>query len=271
MQRPTLLRVATCYLLLGGILGCSGDKSPPDPDASVPTQPEAKVEARNSFPSVPNGFVFRPKFTTTFGEVRAGTAFVARLDADQPPLLLSVIHLLGPSGGMRKQVAAADVANVVTEVTITDRWDPSIKLSIGNRVLPILESAPLEDESGAGDVLAFRVAETPELRPARLARKTPTEGERVWLATSLSSGAPAEQRLHPATVIGMHPRGDYLYQFENAAVPIPGTSGAPVLNAAGEVVAINLGGYSEDGKKFGAGNHIERFRPYLEKALKNHK
>jgi hypothetical protein len=69
--------------------------------------------------------------------------------------------------------------------------------------------------------------------------------------------------------IGIDKDGDFLYRFENAAIALLATSGAPVLNAAREVVAINIGAGRYEGQMFGVANPVDRFRNFLESAAKS--
>jgi hypothetical protein len=59
--------------------------------------------------------------------------------------------------------------------------------------------------------------------------------------------------LIPCTVTKSSPT-ELEYDYGRGGINLGGTSGAPVLNAASEVVAINLGGGENGGKVFGMGN-----------------
>lgn len=62
---------------------------------------------------------------------------------------------------------------------------------------------------------------------------------------------------------------DYIYDVPG--VNFAGTSGAPVFNAAGEVVGINLGGGNHNGKTFDFANPAVAFSPLVAAALAAHK
>jgi hypothetical protein len=218
---------------------------------------------------VADGFLFRPHFSTTQGKFRAGTAFCVRLDGQDEPVLLTALHLLGPSGGLPAEVAPLDVPRVVRGVELEDCFDAGKRVPVGNAALVIAEAARLGKPGKAGDVLAFRVPRTASVHAARLAAQGPAQGEKVWLAASVVGGAPPAQRLHEAQATGTTPEGELVYQFATPGLQLRATSGAPVLNAAGEVVAINLGGYEEGGKVHGIGNPVTQFRPFLEAAARN--
>jgi S1-C subfamily serine protease len=58
------------------------------------------------------------------------------------------------------------------------------------------------------------------------------------------------------------------YIFDDKKINLAGTSGAPVLNVAGEVVAINLGGGEEGGRFVGMGNPCNSISNLLKAAIK---
>lgn len=59
------------------------------------------------------------------------------------------------------------------------------------------------------------------------------------------------------------------YEFDDKAIKLAGTSGAPVINSDGEVVAINIGGTEHKGKLVGYGNPMPSIVEHLEKSLRN--
>jgi len=219
-------------------------------------------------PAVPDNCLFRPTFQTIYGDTTAGTAFAVQLPGQSRMIVVTALHLLGPDGGLQGEIQPRDVGRGVKSVVLQDLFDERREVDIGAEALIIPDAAPLGRPSKAGDIIAFWAPKEAKLRPLQLASRAPLEGERVWLAASLEGGAPATQRLHGATVAGLGPFGDYVYEFDNPQLGLRATSGAPVLNSAGEVVAINLGGGSNFGKVFGSGNHVDRFRPFLEAAAK---
>ncbi len=220
-----------------------------------------------SSPTVPDGFVFRPSFQTTRGEARAGTAFLVRLPDQPRSLLISAIHLLGPAGGMRESIPSEDVAKALVDVRLVGCFDGADNGQIGGEALT-LPAAMLGTASKAGDILAVWASDQPILHPGRLAASAPEPGRPVWLAASVPRGAPAEQRLHRAVSKGFDKEGNFLYEYDNPDLILATTSGAPVLNNAGEVVAINVGGKKESDRLVGIGNPVDRFRSYLDAATK---
>jgi hypothetical protein len=153
-------------------------------------------------------------------------------------------------------------------LTLTDCFDSSIHIARPGPPLVIPDAGPLGQATRAPDILAFWGPEGPSVAAGRLAAATPARGVRVWLAASLREGAPPAQRLHPATVLGTDQDGDLLYRFDHPHLSLRATSGAPVPNAAGAVVAINLGGGREGKDLHGVGNPVGRFGPPLDAAVK---
>ena len=58
--------------------------------------------------------VCNPRFVTADWSFSAGTAFLASTGSEEPPLLLTVIHIFGPAGGLNKQIPSDQLAEVVT-------------------------------------------------------------------------------------------------------------------------------------------------------------
>jgi hypothetical protein len=167
---------------------------------------------------------------------------------------------------MSERIPADQVAEVMSEVTIMDGFSAAREVPIGGEVLPILAADTHGMPSKAGDIVAIWSRDDPAFRPARLAAGVPAKGERVWLAASVSGGASPEERLHAATSCGKDEFGNFIYEYDNRKLVLSGTSGAPVLNAAGEVVAINVGVDKIPNRLFGIGNPVDRFRPHPETA-----
>ena len=239
----------------------------PAPSGTVPsTENSTPPQVSANGPTVPDNAVFRPTFDTTLGSVDAGTAFAVQLEGRTQPAVLSALHLLGSAGGLDEQVSAADVGKVMKNVKLVDCFKEGTPIEIGNSAIVIADAALVGKPAKAGDVIAFLSPEGSGVHAFRLAESFPKPGERVWLAAQIFEGAPIDQRLHPATVTGKFPTGECQYRFDNQ-IKVTATSGAPVLNAAGEVVAINLAALNVEGKIHGVGNPVEVFRPAIMAAL----
>ncbi|MEZ6187386.1 MAG: hypothetical protein R3F62_20540 [Planctomycetota bacterium] len=208
------------------------------------------------------GSILRPVFhTRSEGPIEAGTAFVVRVPGLERNVLLTALHLLGPDGGMSRAVPAAEVSAEVEAVSLTDAFTGYGAFEAEEAIL--IPSASLASNSTPGDVLAFWVARG-EGSPLTLAPEAARVGQRVWLSAKLVDGS--DTQLHPARVVELAP-GTFYYEYLGRGPELQATSGAPVLDGAGEVVGINLGGGVYEGKPFGMGNPIDNWRPALERAL----
>ena len=215
--------------------------------------------------------IFKPMFTTPQGPLNAGTAFVARLDHCDEPVLLTAIHLFGPAGGLPQPMTSDDVRHGVSQAELT---------GFGRNAKHMLfEVASLTPENatpcctsdrmvGVGDVAAFTAPDRLKAIALPLAPDVAIAGDRVTLLAPLAGGTDAGLR-HDAVVIGMHD-GFLLYKFDDPTIQLRATSGAPIVDAAGRVVAINLtGGHlskDDPAATIGGGNPVVAWRGAVEAA-----
>ncbi|QRK11123.1 trypsin-like peptidase domain-containing protein [Archangium violaceum] len=253
-MRTVLSSAVAVVLVMGSLAGCRQGSRHQEPASAV------------SVPRPPQGAVMRPRFVTAEGEFAAGTAFVVRLD-DGRLVGLTAYHLFGPAGGLEREVAAAELGRFVRGV-----WLDALTSSEQTReagpmwVLPGAH-ATTDAADLSGDVAAFLVPESLAPRALKLARARPQPGERVWLFAEVLEGRTQHQLLHEARV-DSSTATRLNYHFADPTLSLRATSGAPVLNARGEVVGINLGG-GNDGEDslWGAANPTESVRAQLARAL----
>jgi len=221
----------------------------PDPvRANGPVPPTPKVEL---------GSVFWPHFSPGDLNIRAGTCFIARFAERPEPLLLTALHLFGPSGGHPAQIPRHELGGRIRLAELTS-------IETGNVMVVRLEAIVSSSSdpygySALGDYAGFRLAGESGLSPLRLSETPPRRGDHVWLIAR-DSNKPG-QLLHHA-VVQANDEDGMTYYFDSP-VRIRGTSGAPVIDATGEVVAINLGGGEWKWRTFGYGNPIHRIGPSL--------
>jgi hypothetical protein len=256
-----------CVCLIGLGTGC-GDRAGQSTATKghLPTQPARPLQTGQKEPPVPDGLIFRPTFETDEGEIRAGTAFPLRLTGYPRPVIVTALHLLGPGGGMSRDVSHGEIAKAVKRLRLDDCFAASRTILLESEPLVIPEAAPIGKSGNAGDLAAFWAPMEEHVYCLEMSEAKPVAGESVWLAASLLRGAPADQRLHGASVLGTDEYGLLLYRYDNPKLSKQATSGAPIVNRAGQLVAINLGGYESEGAVIGAGNPVSRFRKYLEAA-----
>lgn len=225
------------------------------------------IAQRKSPPNVQDACLFRPEFQTKIGTIQAGTAFTVELSGCDELVLLSALHLLGPSGGLPETILPANIDASLSGITLFDLFDEELIHELNPKFLSLLNTAPMGTKSKHGDVVAFLLKNGPEINPFKLAPSQPEIDEPVWLAAQLVDGAPATQKLHRGKFLGID-EGDFVFQFDNPKLELRATSGAPILNSASQVVAINLGGWEDGGFVYGVGNPITRFKAALEAAAR---
>ncbi|HEY8025916.1 MAG TPA: hypothetical protein VIF60_15225 [Burkholderiaceae bacterium] len=209
--------------------------------------------------------VCRPVFKLASQSLSAGTAFL--LDVTEPSpqtVLVSAIHLFGPAGGLPEQIPAADLAQKVAGVRCTALATHEVWFA--GHALTIPNAKPL-DSGYKQDVAAFVFdSGKTDGQPVhlKLARQAPKVGDQIWLLAQVAGGAPDTQLLHRATVRQAKDDG-LIYQYDNAALELRATSGAPLINADGDVVGVNLGGGNHNGL-VGVGDSLTSLRSALASA-----
>jgi Trypsin-like peptidase domain len=202
--------------------------------------------------------VCRPRFLTADWTLNAGTAFLAATGKDEPPLLLTVIHIFGPAGGLNRQIPSNELAGIVTGANC-QRLNGGPPIEAG-RPLSLQGAQPAGGTGLARDVAAFPATE--QSKRLSFARRDPHRGARVWLVGQSRGGASAGQLIHGARVVQID-SGWLYFEYDDETSVLNGTSGAPVLNEAGEVVGINAGASQEDGSLIGFAVGVEAARRVL--------
>jgi hypothetical protein len=188
-------------------------------------------------PPLPRDAVLRPQFTTTEGPVRAGSAFVVHREGGL--LLLTANHLLGQAGGMSRDHTGAELDRIVQGVDLHSVDDPSATLSA--RHLLSLPDSEASAQTSDHDLVAFALPDAGPAHPLELADGNPSAGDTVFLLAEPYGGHGA--KLVPATVEVGGAGRTLRYTFApDAGITEPelrSTSGAPVVDAQGRVVALN--------------------------------
>jgi hypothetical protein len=220
-------------------------------------------------PTVPDGFALRPTFKTSQGTVTSGTAFAVKIGDDV--VIITAYHLFGPAGGLAEWIPADAVGAGVTGATLQDIYSGK-KVGVAGAA-HVVEGARMMDENGAdADLAVLRVGERSMrdrmeqggLTPGELAAAGPKKGDAVYVATKPVSGeAP---RAIPATVVEVSDTFVF-YEFTNGGLDLTATSGAPLLDDAGKVVGLHIGGGQIEGKLIGSGAPIPAVRARIDKAM----
>ncbi len=205
-------------------------------------------------PTVGEGSIVRPTFVVGDEKATAGTGFFARIGG--ATVLVTSHGLLGPNGGLPTLLKPAEVATV-TQVVLTDAWTGRGTAKAGPGL--VVADAATVVESPSRDLAVFRVnlsgfdtVATPTYTPPAplaLATLAPKVGDIVWLASPVKG---SDQRVHAAKVGDVSAAALYVDFVEK--IDLVGTSGAPFLNAKGEVVGMCVGGGLMEGVVIGAAN-----------------
>lgn len=231
-------------------------------------------------PHVADACVVRPEFRAGLSSAFGGHAFAVRFEGQT--LVLTALHVLDEL--IKKQGIDTTAANssysgrelpaVLTKVVLYDLFAANWMLAElgslegpgqGGPMLVLPDARTGEEEPNSNlDLAAFDASGAAFLRPASLAVEVPAVGEPVWLAAAVpgkTSGGGA--RTLAATVVE-HTERTLIFRYfaRDLSGPLY-TSGAPLLNAKGEVVGVNVGGGRWDGARVGHANHVASVRRHL--------
>jgi hypothetical protein len=196
-------------------------KPPPPPPGSTP-------------PSYPAGFAGVPTFQTTQGNHGAGVASLVKLSSGDQAYILTARQLLGPHGGFDAQIAAADVTAVVHDVQLAP-------FAGGNALYAVtglaVHTSRLQADNGkpVDDLAILKLQDaTAQAQAVPLADQAPAVGDVVWVIAKLH--APTDQLAHRGQITAIGKWTEM--QFDDDNILTAGSTGAPVLNSAGQVVGI---------------------------------
>lgn len=206
-------------------------------------------------PGDPAESICRPRFLVDGKPLTAGTAFALAPRAQGgDPLLVTAIHLLGPAGGLAQDVPWDRMALRVRLAHCDPIKKDDPEAGEGWRGGPAL-GVPGARPMGAlpyRDIAAFPLGTSVPL--LELASVPPRPGDKVWLVAEVLN-APGKL-LHRATVNYSGVQA-LQYVFDDPALQLRATSGAPVIDAAGQVVGINLGGGKDGADLIGIATSLQ--------------
>jgi hypothetical protein len=214
-------------------------------------------------PMPPRNTVCRPTFTTATGPFSAGTAFVCEYPEGKGHVLITAQHLFGPGGGLPAKIAWNEMADKIKQVDGVSMHDPAVHL-VSTNVVPIEGAHALDQKGPDGDIAVFALLESKDRATLKLGDKTPKVGDPVWLYGCQAGGKTVE--LLPA-IVSLSTDKELDYTFDDKAIQMRATSGAPILDADGNVVAINIGSTTRRAKLVGFGNPLASIRAHLEHAF----
>lgn len=226
---------------------------PANPTSPAPPGDHA-ADPAPAEPALTPGFVGRPDFDTRAGDIQAGTCFLVERPGQPGQWLLTAQHIFGAAGGLDHEVPHDQMPTFAKRAGFED-------LLKGGRQSSSVEGLRIEDGL---DLAAFRTAFKAKVAPRRLAAANPVKGEVIWLVARLG-GQPAEKLLHRGVVTEVWP--DQLKcAFDTTDLATRGASGAPYVNARGDVVGLHTGSFKNPGKAEGALVPVESLRRALEAA-----
>ncbi len=224
----------------------------------------AVVAADAQAPTVPEHVVLKPTFMTGYDSFSGGTAFLCNIPGVEGTFLLTAQHLFGPACGLKRQFSWREIRNTFLVVTGLSITEPRHFVTCSNCVA-IPGARALDNRGYDKDLAAYRLSSDQKPASLRLAATRPKVGETVFLHAR-QRGKTSLDMLR--AVVRKSTDSEFEYAFEEKQINLAGTSGAPVLNAAGEVVALNIGGAEEAGRFWGMGNPCDSISSLLKAALK---
>jgi hypothetical protein len=223
-------------------------------------------------PRVPDHFVVRPEFCTASGGFFGSYAFALRPE-DGSPMVITALHVLDElikDRGIDCSLSNAaytgqELARTVRKVNLYDvyapRW-PLALLGSASSMLALADARLGEEEPCCQrDLAAFHADSGARLTPGVLAAAAPGVGEPVWLCFNTGKGAAGSRTVQ--AVVVEHSERALVYRFAPSSVTTTHSSGAPLVNRAGEVVGICVGGGAMDGQRFGHALHAASVRRHL--------
>ena len=224
--------------------------------------------------AIPDRFVVRPEFRSGRESFFGSYGFIVAKNGAEllNPLMLTALHVLDELAKFRGiDCSEGNLAytghELTRQVTSVQLYDPFASNWMLAELGPAGDMLPLSGARIGGvepysqrDIAAFNVGAPASFHPLPLASAPPTVGELIWLAVNPGRGV--RERAIQAIVVEITAT-TFVFRFSAEAKIPPYTSGAPLLNRAGEVVGVNIGGGSLDGHKIGHGSHVTSVRHHL--------
>jgi hypothetical protein len=209
-------------------------------------------------------FRVKPETIKGFGS-DSGMGFLCSFDADQEPVLVSAYHVGAYSASRVDSLFTPEALDtLLTRVVVHSLADSSVTLEAGARIrIPdamTMDSTCVMSQS-CNDIAAFAWPWALTVEPLRLAMSPPEAGAPLWLSARLAYELGRKLGLqHAAVAGGVSSSGLLFYAFQDSIGPIllSHTSGAPIVNAGGEVVAVHV-----------AVAHVKNVRPAIPDCCSN--
>ncbi|MDQ1351501.1 MAG: ZZ-type protein [Acidobacteriota bacterium] len=225
-----------------------------------------------SAPRTPDYFVVRPIFSSQMDSVIGGYAFVATVEKNGKPLMLTALHVMDElikkkgidCSEKNKNYTGRELPAIITHVDIYDIFASNWMMTPVGSAGPmlVLPDARTDGEEPYSDrdIAAFWIKDASNLNPVPLAGQPPVKGAPVWQAAR--SPKKPVQHLFKAVVVESTDR-TLVFKYEDPGEKAKYTSGSPVLNKNGEIVGISVGGGEYKGTLLGHANHVGNIRKHL--------
>ncbi len=221
-------------------------------------------------PRIPDRFAVRPVFESGPDSFFGGYAFVIAPENPGPPLVLTALHVMDELAKSKRIDCSKDsytgqeLPRILSRVNLYDvlavNW-MLVGLGTASSMLTLPNARTGDEEPySQRDIAAFRADPSASLSPAKLAVLPPNVGDPIWLVVNLGSRSTA--RTLKAVVVEQTER-TLVFRYAARTAPPRYSSGAPLVNRAGEVVGINVGGGALDGDHLGHANHATSIRGHL--------
>lgn len=202
-------------------------------------------------------------YQTQAGEFEAGTAFCIQTDYSPEPILVTAHHIFGPAGGLEVQLDGVALTDFIIGGEVLNRFN---FISTGARireVIPIPDARPVPEINK--DVAAFKLDNTRKLKPFQLAAEPCKKGDVLYLLANLwDNDVIRDDGIYPVEVLAEE--DGILFYILDGDYSTRGASGAPVVNAGGEVVAMHIASTDVDGVLIRSGHTARSFNRMIEEA-----
>ena len=210
-------------------------------------------------PRVPENCIYKPTFMTGYTSFTGGTCFLCTVPEMDGVFMLTAHNLFGKACGLTRDYTWEEMPKlyqVMTALSMTD-----IKHSITSSLPLTIPGARGMDKSGYDhDLAGYRVDSSNSSSALTLSAVRPMVGQIVYL---LARQHGKEELEMMRAIVRKSSEAEFEYTYFSVGLNLVGTSGAPVLNQNGEVVAINIGGDIDRGR-WGIGNPCSSILPLLQ-------
>lgn len=165
-------------------------------------------------------------------------------------------HVLGEAGGIEPEVKTASLARSLVKWQMS----PRVSFDAANETVEV-NAAGLNYAKSANDILLLNVkTNVSGLQALTPNFSLPAESEQLFIIGCPYSESGCRQNYYPVTYLQYETADATLVCEIKANVEMSGFSGAPLVNRAGEVVGVVIGGGDDNGTSYIAATHIKEIQ-----------